>query len=73
MRLSLDEYKQRFPDRSDPAPLTYAGQWVAWNQNRTRILSHGFEFREVRAQAQAAGCDAPLLQKILGIPFVGGA
>jgi hypothetical protein len=71
MRLTLEEAKKRFPDGPRPTPLEYAGQWVAWNKDRTSILAHGAKFGEVRGQAIAAGCSDPLMQRILGTPFVG--
>jgi hypothetical protein len=71
--MSLDEVKKRFPDRPEPAPLDLAGQWVAWNKDRSQILAHGAKFDEVRAEAIAAGCQEPLMQRVLGTCFVGGA
>ena len=73
MRMKLEEVKRRFPDRPDPAPFEFAGQWVAWNEDRTRIVAHGARFGEVRAQAIDAGCREPLMQRVLGKSFVGGA
>jgi hypothetical protein len=73
MQMKLDDYKTRFPDRVEPLPKEYAGQWVAWSENRTEILSHGVDMSEVRDQAIARGCACPVLQKIPCGPFVGGA
>ena len=73
MRMTLDKVKKRFPDRPEPAPLELAGQWVAWNKDRSEIVAHGSKFDEVRADAIAAGCGDPLMQRVLGTPFVGGA
>ena len=73
MRMTLDKVKKRFPDRPEPAPLELAGQWVAWNRDRSEIVAHGPKFDEVRADAIAAGCRDPLMQRVLGTPFVGGA
>jgi hypothetical protein len=73
MRLTLEEARKKFPDRPHPAPLEYAGQWVAWNKDRTRIVAHGDRFDEVRAQAAAAGFEDPLLQRVLSTSFVGTA
>jgi len=58
--------------RSQP-PLEYAGQWVAWSKNREDIIAHGVSFGEVRAEAIAAGCPEPLMQRVVGTSFVGGA
>lgn len=73
MHMTLDKVKKRFPDRPEPAPLELAGQWVAWNKDRSEIVAHGSKFDEVRADAIAAGCRDPLMQRVLGTPFVGGA
>jgi len=73
MRMTLEEYKKRFPGRPDPPPPEYAGQWVAWNREQSRILAHGYEFAEVRAQARAAGCERPIMQKVISVPFIGAA
>ena len=73
MRMTLEEVKKRFPDRPEPAPLEFAGQWIAWNQDRSEIVAHGAKFDEVRAEALSAGCREPLMQRVLGTPFVSGA
>lgn len=73
MRMTLNEVKQKFADRPAPAPSEYAGQWVAWNQDRTRIVAHGAEFESVRRKAISDGCTEPLMQRVLGSAFVGGA
>lgn len=73
MRLSVREAEQRFPDRSPPAPLKYANQWVAWNAAHSRIVAHGEKFGEVLAAANATGCREPLMQRVLDTEFVGGA
>jgi Family of unknown function (DUF5678) len=43
------------PRRPRPAPIEYAGQWVAWNKAQTEIIAHGPTFGEVYAAANAAG------------------
>jgi hypothetical protein len=73
MRMTIDEIKRRFPDRPGAAPSALAGQWVAWNEDRSTIVAHGTRFDEVRAEAIAAGCREPLMQWVLGTPFVGSA
>jgi hypothetical protein len=73
MQISLDEFSTRFPGRGQPVPQEYAGQWVAWNEQCTEILSHGNDMREVRDRVIAAGCARPVMQKIPRGPFVGGA
>ncbi len=73
MRMKLHEYTARFPDRGLPVPAEYAGQWVAWNLDRTEILANGEDLEEVRRQAVELGCERPLLQKIPRGLCVGGA
>jgi Family of unknown function (DUF5678) len=73
MRMTLDEVRRRFPDRPAPAPLDFRGQWVAWNREDGEIVAHGDRFDEVRSAALSAGCKEPLMQCVLGTPFVGGA
>jgi hypothetical protein len=73
MQLTLEEAKKRFPNGPQPAPLEYAGQWVAWNKDRTSVVAHGVRFADVRAEAIAAGCADPLMQRVLGTSFVGTA
>ena len=72
MQLTHEEAKRRFSDRPRAASLEYAGQWVAWNKERTMIVAHGARFGEVRAEAIAGGCIEPLMQRVLGATFVGG-
>jgi hypothetical protein len=72
MQMTLEEAKRRFPHGPLPAPSEYAGQWVAWNKDRTNIVAHGASFGDVRAEAIAAGCPDPLMQRVLGVSFVGG-
>lgn len=47
-----------------PAPIEYAGQWVAWNKNRTQIVAHGANLRTAHQAAVAAGYPNALLQKV---------
>jgi hypothetical protein len=71
MRLTFEEAERRFPAGPQPTPLQYAGQWVAWNKDRIQIVAHGTNFGKVRAQAIAAGCAEPLMQRVLATSFVG--
>jgi hypothetical protein len=73
MRMTREAARKRFPDRPAPTPANLAGHWVAWNTDRSGIIAHGDKFDDVRSQAIAAGCREPLMQRILGVPFVGRA
>jgi hypothetical protein len=50
--------------RLRPAPVEYAGEWVAWNRERSRVIAHGKNVATVRAAAVAAGHANAVLQKV---------
>jgi hypothetical protein len=52
------------PRRPQPAPVEYAGQWVAWNKLRTEIVAHGKNLADVHEAAMAAGHPDAILQKV---------
>ena len=56
-----------------PAPAEFAGKWVAWDREETRIIASGTDVGEVRARALAQGETDPLLEKVprLDAHFVG--
>jgi hypothetical protein len=47
-----------------PAPVEFAGQWVAWNKLRTQIVAHGTTMASVHAAATAAGYADVILQRV---------
>lgn len=47
-----------------PAPIEYAGQWVAWDESQTAIVAHGPSFAIVRAAAIVAGHPNAIYQKV---------
>ena len=47
-----------------PAPIEFAGQWVAWNKSQTEIVSHGRDVAAVHAAAIAAGHPDAILEKV---------
>lgn len=47
-----------------PAPIEFAGQWVAWNKGRTDIVAHGRHFAEVHALARAKGFPDAVFQRV---------
>ncbi len=47
-----------------PAPIEFAGQWVAWNRERTEIVAHGPTMACVHAAAVAAGHANAVLQRV---------
>jgi hypothetical protein len=54
----------RDPRRPKPAPIEYAGQWVAWNKAQTEIVAHGAVMADVHQAAVAAGHPDAILQKV---------
>jgi hypothetical protein len=58
-----------------PAPVEYAGQWVAWNRERTQIIAHGREMAEVHRAAIAAGHPDAVMQRVRqpDLSFIGVA
>ncbi len=73
MQMTREQFAARFPDRPEPVPVEYAGEWVAWNEGHTQIVAHGANMSEVRDRAVATGCAQPVLQRVPPGPFVGGA
>jgi len=47
-----------------PAPVKFAGQWVAWNKDQTEIVAHARSIAEVRASAIAAGYPNAIYQNV---------
>jgi hypothetical protein len=43
------------PAESPIVPLEYAGLWIAWNHEGTRIVASGRTFQEAEGAAAAAG------------------
>ena len=64
--------------KTDPlpaAPIEYAGQWVAWNKQQTKIVAHGFKVAEVHEAALAAGHPKAIFQKVpeADVDFIGAS
>lgn len=53
-------------------PKEYAGQWIAWNHARTKIIANGSTFAETKAAAERSGETDPLFDKVPRRSFVGG-
>jgi hypothetical protein len=73
MLVSQNDPRLNEPRRRQPAPVQFAGQWVAWNDDRTEILAHGEDSETVWLAAIASGARNPLLEKVRrpGISFIG--
>ena len=54
-------------------PLEFAGMWIAWNHEGTRIVASGRTIAEVVKAAAAAGEKAPMFDKApkANVRFVG--
>jgi len=51
-------------DSPPAAPIEYAGQWVAWNETRTEVVSHGKDLATAVVSARAAGYPNPIMQRV---------
>lgn len=54
-------------------PVDYAGQWIAWDHQGTRIVACGRSFPEAAEAAAAAGETQPVFAKVpkAGVRFAG--
>lgn len=48
-----------------PVPSQYAGQWIAWDHGRTRIIASGDSWDETWRAAKASGEEQPYLERVL--------
>lgn len=60
--------------RPPPAPIEFAGEWVAWNAAQTEIIAHGEDLEAVYDEAVAAGYLDAIIEKVpvAGTYFIGG-
>jgi hypothetical protein len=49
--------------RHPTVPIEYAGKWIAWNHDRTRIVASGEKPLEVLEAAKKTGESNPILGK----------
>lgn len=56
-------------------PIEYAGQWIAWDHDHSRIIASGRTFAEARRAAIQKGEPDPLMDKVPSatVRFIGGA
>ena len=45
-------------------PIEYAGQWIAWNKERTEIVAHAHTLEETHVLATEAGFPDATLMKL---------
>ncbi len=62
------------PNEPPIVPKKYAGQWIAWDHEQTRIVASGRTYDEAYDAAIQAGEKHPLLAKApqANVRFVGG-
>ena len=63
------------PNRPPPAPIEFAGEWVAWNQARTEVVAHGDDLEAVYDAAVGAGHPNAVFQKVpeADVYFIGAS
>lgn len=62
-------------DQSPPiVPIEYAGKWIAWDFDETKIIASGRSYEETKKAAEATGEDRPVLVKApdARVRFIGG-
>jgi hypothetical protein len=55
-------------------PKKFAGQWIAWNRNKTAIIASGRSLDDAIRAAEASGEPSPILAKVphANVRFLGG-
>jgi hypothetical protein len=55
-------------------PREFAGLWIAWNKDHTKIVASGPSLEEARQAASAAGEESPIFAKAphADVRFLGG-
>jgi hypothetical protein len=62
------------PQEPPIVPIEYAGKWIAWDYEQTRIIASGCTYAETIRAAQATGEKRPILEKApdVRVRFIGG-
>lgn len=63
------------PEASTPiVPIEYAGKWIAWNADKTKIVASGVTLLEAIQAAQSTGESQPIFAKAprADVRFIGG-
>ncbi len=55
-------------------PIEYAGKWIAWDFDETKIIASGRSYEETVKAAEATGEKRPILVKVpdAQVRFIGG-
>jgi hypothetical protein len=64
MTMAVEQYLAPISGRLPLIPPELAGQWLAWNDDRTEIVAHGAVYSDVFQEALARGCEFPVIQKV---------
>ena len=64
MIIRIDDPRAQHPRRPTPVPVEFAGQWVAWDRHRTRVVAHGKELAQVQQATVAQGVEDAIFQKV---------
>lgn len=72
MRMTPEEYRERFPDRPEPIPLEYAGKWIAWEETGRKIVAAADDLRELDEIVSQEGVADPIFQRVPRGAFIGG-
>lgn len=61
------------PQSTKAVPIEYAGKWVAWNADHSRIVAHSDSFDEIWQIAEAKCIPDPIFEKVprSDVRFVG--
>jgi hypothetical protein len=56
-----------------PVPLEYAGKWVAWNSDHSRIVAHSDNMQSLWQMVREQHISDPVFEKVLraDVKFVG--
>ncbi|MBX3438805.1 MAG: hypothetical protein KF861_15025 [Planctomycetaceae bacterium] len=72
-RMSVVQYRRRFPDRPEPIGMEYQGKWIAWNQTGRRIVAAADHLDDLRQIVSESKTVDPIFQKVPQSMFLGGA
>jgi hypothetical protein len=66
MHFSCNRSSERTSQRRHQprVPREYAGRWVAWDRDQTRIVASGDSFDEAKIAASAAGESSVLMARV---------
>ena len=55
----IEQERKSQSNKTVVVPKHYAGQWIVWDRQRTKILGSGENLQELKAMALVAGEDEP--------------